>query len=233
MRFLSDHYSEGSLVRGYARAAVTAVTAGLLAVALASPAYASDVPSVTDGQGHHATVRGTSARSAEPSSTGSVLQAALLKAKAARHTVPVPADTTQTSTTVALADGKLATTTYVLPVRIKQNGSWIPVNATLHSGRGGLPPGGDRVGSGAVGRGERPAGGADHFFGCPAGVHVPVPAAGAFGVRRDRYLCERGARHGPGGDREHPGRVRREAGHEARRGVEGGTAAVRAARAAG
>jgi hypothetical protein len=113
---------------------------GLLAVALASPAYASDVPSVTDGQGHHATVRGTSARSAEPSSTGSALQAALLKAKATRRTVPVPADTTQTSTTVALADGKLATTTYVLPVRIKQNGSWIPVKATLHRVAGGYRP---------------------------------------------------------------------------------------------
>jgi hypothetical protein len=68
------------------------------------------------------------------------LQAALLTAKATGRTVPVPADTTQTSTTEARPDGQLQTTTYVLPVRVKRNGSWVPVSATLHRVAGGYAP---------------------------------------------------------------------------------------------
>jgi hypothetical protein len=115
----------------------------LRAIALAGTACVLAMISVP-GSAHAATVRTsgtpTAHANAEPSSAPSVLQSALLTAKATGHTVPVPADTTQTSTTVALPDGKFSTTTSVLPVRMKRNGSWVPVNASLIPVAGGYSP---------------------------------------------------------------------------------------------
>jgi len=59
------------------------------------------------------------------------LQSALSRAKATGQPVPVTADTTQTSATVAEPDGTFSMTTYALPVRVRQHGTWIPVSATL------------------------------------------------------------------------------------------------------
>jgi hypothetical protein len=119
-------------MRGHLRAIALAGTAGVLAMI--------SVP----GSAHAATARTsgtpTAHANAEPSSAPSVLQSALLTAKATGHTVPVAADTTQTSTTVALPDGKFSTTTSVLPVRMKRNGSWVPVNASLIPVAGGYSP---------------------------------------------------------------------------------------------
>jgi hypothetical protein len=115
----------------------------LRAIALAGTACVLAMISVP-GSAHAATVRTsgtpTAHANAEPSSAPSVLQSALLTAKATGHTVPVPADTTQTSTTVALPDGMFSTTTSVLPVRMKRNGSWVPVNASLIPVAGGYSP---------------------------------------------------------------------------------------------
>jgi hypothetical protein len=63
---------------------------------------------------------------------------------AARHTgrpVSVPSMTSQTSTTVALPDGKFEMTTFVMPVRVRQAGRWVPVSATLHKVAGGYASG--------------------------------------------------------------------------------------------
>jgi hypothetical protein len=68
------------------------------------------------------------------------LRAASLKAKATGKAVPVPSRTTQTSTVVALPDGKFEMTTHVMPVRVKQAGRWVPVSATLRRVAGGYSP---------------------------------------------------------------------------------------------
>lgn len=65
---------------------------------------------------------------------------ALARAERTGHPVPVPSMTTQTSTTVALPDGKFQMTTYVMPVRVKQDGRWVPVSATLRRAAGGYSP---------------------------------------------------------------------------------------------
>lgn len=67
-------------------------------------------------------------------------QTATVRAKETGRPVPVPSMTTQTSTTVALPDGKFEMTTYVMPVRVKQDGRWVPVSATLHRVAGGYSP---------------------------------------------------------------------------------------------
>ncbi len=94
-------------------AVITCLLAGGLstAVALASPAS------------HQVTAGSTPA--AGP------MQAALLAAKATGRQVSVPSQTTETSTTVALPDGKFALTTSVMPVRVRQQGAWVPVSAAL------------------------------------------------------------------------------------------------------
>jgi hypothetical protein len=65
------------------------------------------------------------------------LHAAASQAKRAGHPVSVASMTTQTSTTVALPDGKFEMTTYVQPVRVKQGNRWVPVSATLRRAANG------------------------------------------------------------------------------------------------
>jgi len=66
---------------------------------------------------------------------------ASLKARATGKAVPIPSRTTQTSTTVALPDGKFKMTSTVMPVRVQQAGRWVPVSARLHKVAGGYAPG--------------------------------------------------------------------------------------------
>ncbi|WP_196196705.1 hypothetical protein [Streptacidiphilus fuscans] len=66
--------------------------------------------------------------------------AALAQAQSTGQSVPVDADTTSTSTTVANPDGTFTYTAGVLPVRAQQNGTWVPVDATLTPVSGGYSP---------------------------------------------------------------------------------------------
>jgi hypothetical protein len=101
---------------------------GLLST-LAPPAFAAT--------GHQSASPSAATR---PSGASGAMGTALAQARASGKTVPVPSMTTQTSSTVALPDGKFQMTTYVMPVRVKQNGRWVPVSATLHRVAGGYAP---------------------------------------------------------------------------------------------
>lgn len=59
------------------------------------------------------------------------IQAASAQAKASGQPVTVDSLTTQTSITTAMPDGSIQSTTNVLPARIKKNGTWTSVSATL------------------------------------------------------------------------------------------------------
>jgi hypothetical protein len=65
------------------------------------------------------------------------LAAAWLQAKQTGHPVAIGSLTTETSTTVADPDGSFSTTSSVLPVRVKQDGRWVPVSATLRRAANG------------------------------------------------------------------------------------------------
>src|ERR1700733_14621283 len=93
--------------------------AGLLA-AFASPAFAAT--------GQQSAPRGVADA---PSGAGGPMAAALAQAMTSGKAVPIPSMTSQTSSTVALPDGKFQMTTYVMPVRVRQRGQWVPVSATL------------------------------------------------------------------------------------------------------
>ncbi|WP_370112838.1 FG-GAP-like repeat-containing protein [Streptacidiphilus sp. MAP12-33] len=66
--------------------------------------------------------------------------AALTQAQATGKSVPVDADTTATSTTVANPDGTFTYTATPVPTRVQQNGSWVPVDASLQAVTGGYAP---------------------------------------------------------------------------------------------
>jgi hypothetical protein len=112
------------------------------------------------------------------------LEAAGVLAKRTGHPVAVSSLTTQTSTTVADPDGKFEVTSSVLPVRVEQDGQWVPVSATLRRAADGgyeptatpsavtLSPGG----TGAL------------------AVLTSVPVAGAGDRRGHRHLPGRAAR---------------------------------------
>jgi hypothetical protein len=106
-------------MRFHSRAAIVAVTC-LLAGAL-SQGLAQAAP------GAHPAA---SVSPASPAAAG-LMQTALRTAKATGKAVPVPSQTTATSTTMALPDGKFAMTTYVMPVRVRQHGAWVPISAAL------------------------------------------------------------------------------------------------------
>jgi hypothetical protein len=57
--------------------------------------------------------------------------AALFKARSSGRPVPVTANTTQTSSTVANPNGTLATTIHALPVRVYDGGRWDPITTNL------------------------------------------------------------------------------------------------------
>ncbi|GHG37040.1 LamG domain-containing protein [Streptomyces zaomyceticus] len=51
--------------------------------------------------------------------------------------VPIDALTTETTQIVANADGSFTSTTTLMPVRVRKDGNWVPVDATLHSNADG------------------------------------------------------------------------------------------------
>lgn len=110
-------------MRAYSRAALAAVTC-LLAGALA-PGLALAAPLARP-----AAVPAPVSPAAVPAVPGPLL-AAQRAAKATGKAVPVPSRTTPTSMTVARPDGTFTLTTSVLPARVRQHGTWVPVSATL------------------------------------------------------------------------------------------------------
>ena len=62
------------------------------------------------------------------------MQAAQAKARATGQAVVVGADTTETSQISANPNGSFTDITYVLPVRVRQRGTWIPISTTLIRG---------------------------------------------------------------------------------------------------
>jgi hypothetical protein len=105
----------------------TALTATLLAGSLSvlasSPAHADTAPAPT------------STDSAPPAPTPEAV--ALAQAASTGTAVPVPADETDNSTTLANPDGTLTTTSSATPTQVQQNGSWVPVDPTLHTAADG------------------------------------------------------------------------------------------------
>jgi hypothetical protein len=74
------------------------------------------------------------ARTQAATAVSSIRQAeldALQTAEVTRHAVTVDPLTTEVSRTVANPNGTLTDTVYVLPVRVRQEGAWVPVSATL------------------------------------------------------------------------------------------------------
>jgi Concanavalin A-like lectin/glucanases superfamily len=59
------------------------------------------------------------------------MQTALAQARQTGQAVTVDSMTSQTSTTTAHPDGTFSTTTSVLPVRVEEHGTWVPVSAML------------------------------------------------------------------------------------------------------
>ncbi|MEV6979029.1 LamG-like jellyroll fold domain-containing protein [Kitasatospora sp. NPDC093806] len=106
------------------RLALTAALAGLI-LGTAGPALAADRPAAPTAQ-------------AAPASP---LKAASDRARKEHKPVTVEELTSETSQTVANADGGFTLTNHVQPVRVKRNGSWAGVDATLdRRGDGTLAP---------------------------------------------------------------------------------------------
>ncbi|MFM9615181.1 hypothetical protein [Streptomyces niveiscabiei] len=74
------------------------------------------------------------------SAQASALAAAQAKASASGSPVTVDALTTETSTAQANPSGTVTWTSSLLPARVRQNGAWVPVDATLRAGTGGYSP---------------------------------------------------------------------------------------------
>jgi len=94
--------------------------AALLAAGTLTPAFADSAPADPANPG----------AVAPPTSTG-LVQAAQLQAVATGQPVAVDSLTTATTTVLANPDGSLTQTTNALPVRVQQNGSWVPLDDTL------------------------------------------------------------------------------------------------------
>ena len=73
----------------------------------------------------------TPATSPEHKTATDAMTAATKQAKATGKPVPVDAQTTIYSTTLANPDGSFTSTENIAPQRVKQNGAWAPVNTTL------------------------------------------------------------------------------------------------------
>jgi hypothetical protein len=131
------------------RMIIAVVTALALPVLTATSAQAQ---SAAPGAGtlaqrsavHAKAARPVAARTARPISQAiphaAAMAAASAAAAAASRPVIVPADTTETSVTVANPDGTFTRTISVLPVRVSQHGRWVPVSAALRPAGGRLRP---------------------------------------------------------------------------------------------
>ncbi|MFF4724701.1 ricin-type beta-trefoil lectin domain protein [Streptomyces mirabilis] len=94
--------------------------------------------------------------SMDPGDTADPLLAAQAHAVADGTDVPVDALTSETDAVVAHPDGSFTTTTGVLPVRVRENGDWVPVDATLVASSDGTyspkaTPSGVRLSAGGSG----------------------------------------------------------------------------------
>ncbi|MDH6453030.1 hypothetical protein M2155_005438 [Streptomyces sp. SAI-119] len=172
------------------RPAVFSALAALLLTALAMP-----VGAVADD---------------EPADTSDPLLAAQAQAVADGTSVPVNALTTESDTVTAEADGSFTTTSSVLPVRVRQGGDWVPVDATLVAGADGTyspraTPSGVRLsggGSGPLATLTDPTG---HSMSLTMPFALPAPqVSGEHGPLRRRT-----ARRRPVGDGDRPGRIQR------------------------
>jgi hypothetical protein len=125
------------LLRGSAGVGVA-----FLVTAVAVPAQAVTAPEAA----RHVTAAPATSRHAPEAVPASaearlgVLRQAQRLARSTGRAVPVAAATTPTSVTVARSDGQFATTTSVLPTRVRQGGRWVPVSATLRRTGGGYSP---------------------------------------------------------------------------------------------
>jgi hypothetical protein len=134
----------GLLPRNWLNGAVGAGAAALLA-AMAVPAQAMTAPNAPYAA--HRMPSATAAQVHPPAATTvrdqrrlAPLRLARRQAESTGRAVPVAADTTQTSVTVAKPDGKFVMTTSVLPERVRQGGTWVPVSAALRRIAGGYRP---------------------------------------------------------------------------------------------
>jgi hypothetical protein len=109
------------ITRTLAGAAAAALLAGSFS-ALAPTAAVADTP---------APAPGTAPPAASPDAS------ALAQAESTGQSVPVTADETADSTTEANPDGSFTSTRTVVPTRVQQNGSWVPVDPTLQQTPGG------------------------------------------------------------------------------------------------
>jgi hypothetical protein len=131
----------GLLHRGLLPYAAGAGVVSLLA-AMAAPAQAVTAPEPARQATAASTTHGRApaAGPARDQARLAVLRRAARQARATGRAVPVAAATTQTSVTVARPDGQFATTTSVLPTRVRLGGRWVPVSATLRRTGGGYSP---------------------------------------------------------------------------------------------
>jgi hypothetical protein len=118
-----------------------AVAGAVLLAGIAGGAAAGAVTASTASAASRADVATPAGREAGLPAADRPLEAAELQAKRTGHPVAISSLTTQTSTTVADPDGKFAMTSNVMPVRVKQDGRWVPVSATLrHTANGWYEP---------------------------------------------------------------------------------------------
>ena len=127
------------------RLAAAPVAAALLLAGLSTPAVAAAASTAGSAKS-----TGSVASAADP------VAVALAQAVRTGRPVTVAADTTQTHLLTANPDNTLTSTDTPLPVRVKQHGSWVPVNATLARNADGsysptATPGGVRISGGGKG----------------------------------------------------------------------------------
>ncbi|WP_425245084.1 LamG domain-containing protein [Streptomyces sp. NEAU-NA10] len=104
------------------------------------------------------------------------LLAAQAKAVSTGTPVPVDALTTEVSTTQALPDGTFVNTTSVLPTRVRKDGHWTPVDATLVAdGHGGYAPRATPNGVTLSGGGDGPLVTLTHADGPSMALTLPFP----------------------------------------------------------
>ncbi|MBF9073903.1 DNRLRE domain-containing protein [Streptacidiphilus fuscans] len=100
---------------------------GIVAAALVAAPLSAIAPAAAHADGPPVTITPEAAALAQAHTTG--------------KSVPVAADNTQNSTTVANPDGTLTYTDSPVPVQVDQGGTWVPVDATLQqNSNGGLSP---------------------------------------------------------------------------------------------
>ena len=120
--------------RRAARARAAATTAAIIGLVLtgtmagATPALAATVPLAGSTVGHKTS---STAAPDEASARVAAQQSASVKAKATGKPVPIDALTTETLAVSANPDGTMTMTSTLHPVRVRKNGSWVPISTAL------------------------------------------------------------------------------------------------------